>query len=207
METIQIDEVRKTEVPSTPGTAFAGGFYFGQINIDGQLYALVVSPKDSGQFIGKWSEHYDRIEGANSVADGFKNTLAMADAGSDIAKRALGLTINGQAVWYIPARDELEQIFRHLKPTTRENYCSWRDGENSNAVPATDVYTEELPEQTAVTAFQGDGAEAMDPRWYWTSTQVSAYSAAVQSFYDGLQLYFGKVDECRVRVVRRLKIL
>ncbi|ETF00695.1 hypothetical protein W822_20160 [Advenella kashmirensis W13003] len=207
METIQIEEVRKAEVPATPGTAFAGGFYFGQINIDGQLYALVVAPKESGQFIGKWSEHYDKIESANSVSDGFKNTLAMADAGSDIAKRALGLTINGQVPWYIPARDELEQVYRHLKPTTRENYCSWRDGENANAVPATDVYREDLPEQTAATEFQEEGAEAMDAGWHWSSTQVSATGAAIQFFNDGSQNGNGKDIEFRVRVVRRLKIL
>ena len=35
----------KPKIPTTPGTAFGGGFYAGRIHIDGEEYALIVAPK------------------------------------------------------------------------------------------------------------------------------------------------------------------
>ncbi|ETF00692.1 hypothetical protein W822_20125 [Advenella kashmirensis W13003] len=206
METIQIEEVQNTDVPATPGIAFAGGFYFGQININGVAHALVVSPKEAGEFEGVWGEYGQAVD-ARSMVDGLTNTLAMAAAESELAQQALALTINDKSDWYIPARDELEVLYRNLKPTARLNGCWWRDGENMNAVPPTAAYTKDNPAQTAATAFQDDGEQAMADDCYWTSTQVSADSAAIQLFYDGYQGYYGKGIEFRVRVVRRLKIL
>ena len=207
MKTLQIEEVQDSEIPTTPRTAFAGGFYYGRINIDGQTFALVLAPRAHGEFRSTWGDYSKKVKDAYSVADGLKNTLAMAEAGLAIAAQAQALVINDKSDWYIPARDELEQAYRHLKPTDEENECWWRDGENLNAVPPTAAYTKDFPAQTQVTAFQPYGAEALRDGWYWTSTQVSAGRAAIQSFSNGIQLSSGKGDELRVRVVRRLKIL
>ena len=207
MKTIQIEEVQKSEVPAAPGIAFAGGFFVGQVNVNGDIYALIVAPKDQGEFDSTWGEYGEKINGANWVADGLRNTEVMAAAGLAIATQAQDLKINEKSDWYIPARDELEIIYRNLKPSTRENWCSWRDGDNPSAVPPSSEYTEDNPGRTAVQAFQEDGSEAMDPVWYWTSTQVSAYYAAVQFFSYGVQDNDGKDDELRVRVVRRLRIV
>ena len=42
--------------------------------------------------------------------------------------------------------------------------------------------------------------------WYWSSTQRSAYDAFCMFFDDGYQSYVGKLNELRVRPVRRLFI-
>jgi len=183
------------------------GFFVGRVDINGDIYALIVAPKNQGEFDSTWGEYGEKIKGANWVADGLRNTEVMAAAGLAIAMQAQDLKINEKSDWYIPARDELEIIYRNLKPTTRENWCSWRDGDNPSAVPPSSEYTEDNPGQTAVKAFQENGSEAMDPVWYWTSTQVSANSAAIQSFSDGSQSTSDKDSVLRVRVVRRLKIV
>jgi hypothetical protein len=87
----------------------------------------------------------------------------MAEAGSPLAQWARGLDINGNTDWCIPARDVLELGYRHLKPTTYENSCSFRDGDNPSSIPAGYPYTEQLPAQTAAEAFREGGAEAFEP--------------------------------------------
>ena len=42
--------------------------------------------------------------------------------------------------------------------------------------------------------------------WYWTSTQVSAGNAWMQTFYGGFQNYYGKLTTGRARAVRRLNL-
>jgi hypothetical protein len=110
--------------PTAPGTPFAGGFYAGRINIDGAAFALIVAPKAEGQLKDQpWNKSTKNVDGALSYFDGYKNTLAMADAGSKLARAMLDLRIAGHDDWYLPSLDELEVVYRHLKPTTEENYA------------------------------------------------------------------------------------
>lgn len=187
------------------GTEIEGGFFAGVVQIDGQQYGVVVAPKTEGEMRGTWGERGKDID-AKHLADGAANTKAMAEAGSEIGKWAQGLDINGHQDWYIPARDELELIYRNLKPTEQENYCSFRDGENPSSVPMGHFYTDESPAQTPVEAFQDEGSEAMEEAWYWSSTQCSAYNAFFQNFTVGNQGYFIKGYDNRVRAVRRFII-
>jgi hypothetical protein len=188
-----------------PGQPLDGGFYAGTIidRTDGHTYAIIVAPKNEGELATKaaWGEYEQLIENCRSFWHGMPNTEAMASAGSDIAKWARGLDINGFKDWYIPARDELELIYRNLKPTTDENW-EYR-GDNPSSLPAGYPYEATIPGQTSVADFQAGGAQAMKSEWYWSSTQASAYDAWSQTFDDGAQTSYDKHYQGRVRAVRR----
>ena len=200
-----MESIQRSDLP-TFGTPIAGGYYAGVIRINGEQFGIVVSPKDAGEIEGKWGSPGIKIP-ATSVCDGAANTQAMATAGSGLAQEVQALDINDQQDWYIPSRDELEVMYRNLKPTTRENICSFRDGENSSSDPIGLAYTEETPIQTTSHDFRKGGEHAMEAAWYWSSTQSSAHSAFVQDFDDGAQTNGHKDLRHRVRAVRRFKVI
>lgn len=189
-----------------PGMPFAGGFYVGQINVHGTTRLLIVSPKAQGDLRGTWNDSDDMVEGALSYCDGRGNTAAMAAAGSELAKQITGLEINGFTDWYIPAQDELELMYRTLKPTDDSNYLYGRSGINVSAFPPSYPYTADLPAQTCIEAFREGGNEAFEAAWYWTSTQRAGNSdcAWMQYFDGGGQDDDLKSYESRARAVRSL---
>jgi hypothetical protein len=189
------------------GTPMEGGFFAGLINIKGTTYGLAVADKAEGEHADAplLSSHTD-VTGACSVFDGAANTAALAEAGSELAKWAQSLSLSGHADWYLPSRDELEVLYRNLKPGTSENYTFGRHGENLSAVPPTYAYTSTVPAQTTAEAFQADGAQAFDTAWYWTSTQYSRNVAWYQHFSGGSQYDDDKSYELRARAVRRFKV-
>lgn len=188
-----------------PGTFVeeSGGFFSSVVQIDGRRYKIFNAPKSQGEFEGSWGKEGKDVAGARSVVDGRTNTKAMAEAGSAIAQKALASVINGKSDWYIPARDEMEPNYRHLKPGTDENLCGFRDGDNPSSLPPGLPYTETSPAQTTLEAYKADGPEAFEERYYHTSTQYSAYCAFVQDFSGGDQTSFTKVFDRPVRLVRR----
>jgi len=191
------------------GSPFEGGFYAGDFRIGEQQFALIVSPKAEGDHDAiAWNDSYKKVEGALTYNDGLVNTDAMAAAGSKLAKWARGLRIEGHDDWYIPSQDELEIIYRSLKPTNAENYLYARAGINASAIPPTYPYTADLPAQTNAELFQKGGPEALEESWYWTSTQHASSEryAWVQDFGGGGQDYYHKDDGCRARAVRRLPL-
>jgi hypothetical protein len=188
----------------TFGSPVEGGFFAGYINMPDGPYGIAVAPKALGELRGQWGKRGVDVPGARSYFDCRANTLAMAEAGSVLAQKALALSINGCSDWSIPSRDVLELAYRNLRPTTRENYV-YRNGDNPSSLPPGYPYTEDLPTQTLATAFQADGAEAFETEWYWSSTQFSAASAWFQPFYYGRQCYYVKYAECLARAVRRFK--
>jgi hypothetical protein len=188
------------------GTPFEGGFLAGLFRLNGSTYAMIVSPKAQGELEeAAWGPYGENIPGAQSYNDGLANTQAMAKAGSDLARWMLALDIGGFSDWYLPSCDELEIIYRNLKPTAYSNYV-YRHGENPSSVPVGYPYTENSPTQTAVEAFRHGGAEALEDEWYWSSSQFSADNAWGQHFGDGGQGILDKPDEGRARAVRRLLI-
>lgn len=198
------------EITPILGTAMGGGYYAGRIRLDdGTVYALIVAPKAEGEhkptsMIGKSKD----IPGAKSYNDGLANTNALADAGSKLAKWVRDLRIDGNDDWYLPSQDELEVIYRNLKPTTEKNWCYARSGINLSAVIPTRPYTLENPAQTLAEAFQADASEAFDENWYWTSTQhISEPTYAwAQGFSVGDQSNDYIYGKRRARAVRRLAI-
>ncbi|WHL26651.1 hypothetical protein QJS63_18165 [Pseudomonas juntendi] len=70
------------------GQPLAGGIFVTRYWLNGQERALVLLPDE---FEGVWGEYGVEIEGAGSYSDGEANTRAMAEAGSQIAIKALEL--------------------------------------------------------------------------------------------------------------------
>ncbi|KAF0804896.1 hypothetical protein A6D6_02660 [Alcanivorax xiamenensis] len=188
------------------GMAIEGGFFSGIIQLPTGLHGLVMSPAAGDLDDSPWGESGQLIEGATSCFDGMANTQAMAESGSDLAQRILALEINGYADWYLGARDELELMYRNLKPTARPNFVSFRDGDNASSVPAGYPYTKEEPAQTNVAALREGSPDALRAAVYWASTQSSAYHAWLQDFAVGGQAYGHKFRAFRARAVRRFLI-
>lgn len=86
-----------TELPALGGTL---GAYFAMP--DGSVRALIV-PSIDHELTGKWGCYGKDVPGARGI-DGMANTRAMAEAGSAIAKKVLGLTMGGHSDWLIGSR-------------------------------------------------------------------------------------------------------
>lgn len=184
------------------GQPFGGGFFSGITVENGQRYANITAGAEH-ELVGEWGKYGVKIDGADSFTDSRANTEAMAASGSELAQQVLALNIGGFTDWAIPARDVQELQYRHFKHTSRENYCWNRDGDNPNSLPVGLLYTEESPAKTQVPGFAESEPEAFQARWYWSSSQRSAANAFIMCFDVGIQLYYGKYDELRVRPVRR----
>ena len=185
--------------------AAEGGYFAGRVRIGDSVFGVITSPKDGGEMTGPWHTAATDIEGARSYFDSRANTVAMAEAGSEIARQALATTINGHSDWVIPARDVLELLYRAHKPTTEANY-TWRSGDNPSSLPAGYPYTDTSPAQSSSEAFQASGQEAFTDSWYWSSTQRSARYAWYQYFGVGDQYGYLKSFEARVRLVRLIQL-
>lgn len=197
--------IKQNELPAI-GSPFQGGFFAGLLNIDGQLYGLIVAPKADGELEeARWGEHGKDLPAARHFNDGLTNTQAMAESGSDLARWMLALDINGFADWYLPSRDELELLYRHFKPTTESNWV-YRHGENPSSIPMGYPYTADHPTQTQQPDFQVEAVEAFEDSWYWSSTQCSPSYAWDQDFDGGYQDLGHKGNELRARAVRRFKV-
>lgn len=198
----------EADIPSIIGTAMAGGFYAGRILVDDVPYALIVAPKDDGETKSMWNDSNKSVDGATSFFDGVANTAAMADSGCNLAKWVRDLRIAGHNDWYIPSQDELEIIYRNLKPSPDANSLYARSGINLSAMPPARPYTRDVPAQTQAEYFKDGGEQAFDSTWYWTSTQHASSSnyAWVQDFYGGGQGNTSKDYGFRARAVRRLPI-
>ena len=199
-------------VPSTPGAPFGCGYYAGaNIVADGVEYALVVAPKSLGGEAPStlvWKTSNTDNTGTDSVNDGLTNTNSMIAAGASThpaANFCKNLTIGGYTDWYLPSKDELEIIYRYLKPGTDGN--STGSGANTSSRPPTSNYTSSNPAQTSVALFVQGSAEAMrTDNYYWSSTQYSFTTACVQQFHDGFQYNGLKATTSYVRGVRRVPV-
>lgn len=202
-------------------------------------WKVMVAPKSGGENASV------RYKNANTAApaacwtltSGKRATDAMIAADTStiypLAHWAASLrTLNGSGLsgyddWYIPARDELELIWRNLKPVTDANYITQdrynaaaytsnankddltqQHGLNRNSDPAGAAYTASIPGQTAAAAFQSTGAEKMEfgSVYYWSSSESSAAGAWFQNYYSsspGFQSYYNKTNYGRARAVRR----
>ncbi len=172
---------RKVAVPAL-GAAFAGGFFAGEITVDGERFAVVVAPKAEGE---KMDLRYkvkarDVFDGTDSDDEGFANSETINDDNHPAAQFCRSLRIGEHDDWYLPSRDELMIIWRSLGPNRKKT-----------------------PEP-----FRAGGAEAFEERWYWSSTEYARFSyyAWVVVFLGGCQHYLNKSNQFAVRAVRRLKL-
>lgn len=80
-------KVLAAELPER-GQPLAGGVFVTRYWLNGVERALILLPDE---LTGPWGEYGVEIKGAGSYSDGEANTRAMAEAGSAIAVKALGL--------------------------------------------------------------------------------------------------------------------
>ena len=242
--------VRNTvTVTTTPniGDNVYGGYYAGLIDTTragsiqandqsqtGAKYLLIVSPKSleagtNGSNGKRWKTTNDAgPTGVQTRWNGLAATVAMKNAGSayEAASYAHDLSFpsDGGSRWYLPALDELELVYRNLKPSTEANRTDSRSttgfpgntttmGQNISSDPTGAVYTSSVPARTNLALFQAGGAQALESAsgtypYYWTSTERDASNAWDQTFGDGgagYQNFNGKtITLRRVRPVRRV---
>ena len=176
-------------------------------------WKVIVAPRAQGE---AGSLQYKTANTADPVAcrtltNGPVSTAAMEalNAGTVVYPMARWATdinnnggINGYQDWYIPARDELELLWRNLKPVTNNNFVGDRpvsaftynrdanistlgqNGTNDNSEPIGAAYTATVPTQTAATPFRSGGTEALafGNAAYWASSEFSAVSAWSQLY-------------------------
>lgn len=203
------------------GDFVEGGFFAGVISILGSNYAILVAPKSSEQ-----KQRFKPDEGstvvASSLNDGLQNSMNMNSSLYPAAQYCMSYAGGGFSDWYLPARDELELLYRNLKPATYSNYTNSRaypasglNGENASSVPAGAMYTTSSPAQTTAAVFKAGGAEALDSTYsandlnaYWSSTVIVASTSEAyrQNMDTGKQSASSSVASLFVRPIRRVKI-
>ncbi|PBW19562.1 DUF1566 domain-containing protein [Pseudomonas aeruginosa] len=105
MSTTIPDSIHPSDLPEI-GRPLADGTFFARQWLNGKEYAYVDLGK-SAEFTGEWGEYGQDVDSAVSYRDGASNTVAMAEAGSPIAKQALEI---GEGV-FIPSALELALLF------------------------------------------------------------------------------------------------
>jgi hypothetical protein len=167
------------------GSFLAGGFFGGEMMINGELHALIVAPKAEGEKTGDDDLQYkinDRYtaDGTDSDDDGLTNTDRINDDNHPAAQYCRSLRIGDHDDWCLPSRDELAMMERNLGP-------------NRKNTPA---------------LFANGNEEAFEEAWYRSSTEHAQYSnyAWVVGFNYGTQYYGNKDDVYGFRAVRRFKI-
>lgn len=196
-------------VPTVAGTPFQGGYYVGRMKPgDGFNYALIVSPKVSGESsLLQLKTTNTTTVGTSSIWDGAANTTSMISAGAathPAANFCKNLSIGGYTDWAVPAKDQLELLYRVLKPTTSSNNTAF--GANPSSDPIGTNYTSGAPTQTNITDFKTGGSEAFSNVYYWTSTENGGTNTFLQNFIDGTIATDSKTASYRVRAVRMIKI-
>lgn len=180
-------------------------------------FRIIVAPKATGEatlamkndglkmaLAGGYGTSYPN--GSNAIDNGQKATEAMYRATSPstnaaaypAANWARNLNIGGYTDWYIPARDELELMYRNLRPQTANNAIVRRsggspqiidlssggaqsgigdttsiviaNGVNANSEPVGAAYTTLVPARTSVALFQTGGAQALAATIHWSSS-------------------------------------
>lgn len=196
----------------TAGEPLGGGFYVGVINGDGVPYALIAAPKASGESASL------SMKTSNSTTpstiwpwNGALNTTNMILAGAaahPAASFCKNLSIGGYTDWVLPAKDQLELMYRQLKPDTTANTTSF--GANPSSDPIGANYTAGAPSQTAIAAFKTGGSEAFATDTdYWSSTEATVNSSWSQLFSSGYQRGASsnyKTLGYRVRAVRMIPL-
>ncbi|WP_445672662.1 hypothetical protein [Pseudomonas inefficax] len=82
-----LQSIAATDLPER-GQELAGGIFVARYWLNDQERALVLMPDE---LEGAWGEYGVKIPGADSYSDGEANTRAMAEAGCEIAIKALEL--------------------------------------------------------------------------------------------------------------------
>lgn len=164
------------------GSPYGGGFFAGVMNygVPGEDYNLILAPVSTQASLA-WRTSNVADTFANSYVDGFVNSQALNFAGLPAIFYCRQLTEGGFTDWYLPARNELELVYRNLKPGAGGNSTgsvgaegsNWITGVNPNSIPAGVAYTSILPGLTTAAAFVSGQPEALVNAYYHTSNQAA----------------------------------
>ena len=192
------------------GDAAFGGFFVGVIDTiagtiqgdddyqTGLRYALIVSPKSLEVGPGIDWDSQERGPEAGSVTrwDGLSSTnniLAKNDTSYEAFEHIRSIRTtdpvpsDGGSDWYIPAMDELELMYRNLKPNTTSNDTGSESrtfpgtqsyGVNPSSDPTGSDYTPGDPERTSVIEFHEGNAQSIDGVRYHSSTDADESARA-----------------------------
>ena len=163
-------EVIADEPTGGLGSAYGGGYFAGTLKNNSQeQYHLVVADKQYEEFLPRFDGSGTGAQGSPSVNDGQTNTTdeqgIPVDAEYEAVKYIADLNATspgGYNDWYLPARDELELMYRNLKPTNFANDESAPEA-NNFSVPtlSAGAYTAGVPSNTGTpAAFKNNGSEA-----------------------------------------------
>lgn len=197
------------------GDPLAGGFFAGIIDTTrpgsiiaedayqtGQRYMLVVSPKSLEETGLLWRTSHAEVTEAKSRWDGLSIQRALASATYPAFNYCAGLSYpdDGGSEWHLPTLDEMELIYRNLKPTQGANSVGNAShggsgeeffppapvvrGLNPSSDPDGEAYTSDDPTQTAALDFREGGSEAL------TATSVAYYSTATFCRWTGTQFFY-----------------
>lgn len=158
------------------GDFYKGGYYLGLINIGSDVYRLIISPKPQTSFGGILITGGGGTVPTLTTNDGKFNTDTLAPI-SLLCSSAKQLSINGYTDWYVPSRDELEMMYRYMKPAAGDNFVGARsnargevgviaNGVNQFSIPTGNAYTTTSPAQIPLTNFQTGGAQAIESGVY-----------------------------------------
>ncbi|EOV0889312.1 hypothetical protein ACOKYS_006384 [Pseudomonas aeruginosa] len=138
MSTTIPDSIHPSDLPEI-GQPLADGTFFARQWLNGKEYAYVDLGK-SAEFTGEWGEYGQDVDGAVSYRDGASNTVAMAEAGSPIAKQAMEI---GEGV-FIPSVLELALLFSAKQAGELSGFADrwyWSSSQYSaNSAFTTDFY-------------------------------------------------------------------
>jgi hypothetical protein len=138
------------------GQPFAGGFYAGRIYFEGTEFALIDAGRDFETTAHWWDQEgpRPRIRGSQHRYDGMANTKAMAEEGSAIARKVLGMNVRGSWGWHIPSIEELNILrsnLLQLEDWGRDSFGPIKDA--PNAFACTHTYWSSTQKEGSATAW------------------------------------------------------
>lgn len=140
----------------SPSALPAGGFYAGRIYFDGAEFALIDAGREFETTAHWWDQEgpKPRIHGTQSRYDGMANTKAMAEEGSAIARKVLGMNVRGSWGWHIPSIEELNLLrsnLLQLEDWGRDSLGPIKDA--PNAFACTHTYWSSTQKEGSATAW------------------------------------------------------